>query len=183
MTTGRQPDPNRQNREPDFEQSIRGREAAPDEVAYRDGYTEGRAAASGTPIREHHHYRETVRDSGSTVGGILLGIVLTVAVAAIAGVAYVVGQNNQPADPASPQDSSDPNAAAGTQDDAPSLPEIPNVEVPNITLPEVNITIPGLGSEEGASGEGADGNASDSEEANQSEADAPAESADSEPSN
>ncbi|HEY9645685.1 MAG TPA: hypothetical protein V6C88_04905 [Chroococcidiopsis sp.] len=74
-----------------FQQTINTRKATPDEVAYRNGYAQGRHSN-----RKVTYTTPIVRDSNDTANGVLLGILLASLIGLITAAFFIVTKQDQP---------------------------------------------------------------------------------------
>ena len=143
----------------DNSNSIKGRPATPDEVAYRDGYVQGRVAQDNAQRAAHAR----AQADSSAANGFLWGLLVVVIAVTAGGVFYYMGRGDieSPETPEVNVETPDAPDVTNINLEAPELPEI-NVETPE--LPEVNVDAPEL-----------PGNNAKSPEASDSEAATPAE--------
>ncbi|NJN86586.1 MAG: hypothetical protein HC881_10080 [Leptolyngbyaceae cyanobacterium SL_7_1] len=131
--------------------SIHARPATPDEVAYRDGYAQGRTKeqAAQSAYRRVEYENQRLREDNSAangaVNGVVIGLVLASLVGAIAGAFYFLSQNPTvapvpeapQAQPAAPQP---PVVERQTTVIERTVDRVREVQPP--TVPEVEVTIP-----------------------------------------
>lgn len=158
-----------------FKKSIKGRQATPQEVAYRDGYVQGKVneyheqryrRAKDAQIHEH---RARVRENESAASGLLLGLLLAAILGTAGAIFYFMGRdsveppviNPEPAQPESNQSNAEPGnttiierTVERTERAAPrsstvDLPDV-NVQLPNPTEAEATQTTPAPQPEAGA---------------------------------
>lgn len=83
------------NTDPQASNPANIRKAEPDEVAYRDGYVQGRASERNlqSTNRQLEYTNQRVREDNQAVSGVVVGLVLASIVGAIAGILYFLSQN------------------------------------------------------------------------------------------
>ncbi len=125
---------------------VNGRPATREEVAFRDGYTEGRRSPSRQPL--YHTERQEV---DNFAGGAFLGIILASIVALTAGVFYIVVRTSEdPSTTTAPSATEEPQTTGGEAPNGgsqifvlptitmPTAPSQPAPTAPEATAPQVS---------------------------------------------
>lgn len=76
-----------------YDQDINARPATRSEVAYRDGYVQGRIVENSRP--KSYQIREDVRENDATAKGLMLGVLLTAFTGLVIGSLYVLNSINE----------------------------------------------------------------------------------------
>lgn len=114
-------DPDHGNKIPNpkpFEATVNSRPVTPDEVAYRDGYVQGKSAEQlevdrrrAIDARRHEENARLRADNGVSTG-VILGFVLAAIAAIFGGVLYLYNNNDSPSPIAPTPDATTPEATS-----------------------------------------------------------------------
>jgi hypothetical protein len=136
--------------------STNARRATPDEVAYRDGYAQGRRNEQTvqSAYRQVEYENQRIREDNSAASGVVVGLVLASLVGALAGVFYFLSQSStvapapeapqaQPAAPQPPVVERQTTVIERTVDRVREVepPAVPEVEI-NVPAPELPVVEP-----------------------------------------
>ncbi len=132
--------------------NVQGRPATREEVAYRDGYVNGRTIEE----RQQYNHRTAerirteqnarTREANSASAGLLTGLLLALLAIGAGGLVYYLTQDSEPATTEAPVKTPVERETTIIERTVENTREVvrdaPDVELPDVQMPDVNIQVP-----------------------------------------
>lgn len=128
--------------------TVKGRPASPEEVAYRDGYIRGRATEDQAQNQQRHmddiraEQMAQARANESASSGLLAGLLIAIIAACIGGGAYYFTRDTEPATTEAPVERETTIIERTVENNREIIQNPPEVNLPDIQVPEVDVTVP-----------------------------------------